>query len=108
MQKRWKELALIHDLDISVSGIPAITSYKFNSRNSLEYKTLITQEMLKKGFLASTNFYACTDHSFKYLDMYFSALDEIFKKIKKCESEILDLATLLEGPICHSGFKRLN
>ena len=108
MQKRWKELALIHDLDISISGIPAITSYKFNSRNSLEYKTLVTQEMLKKGFLASTNFYACTEHSFKYLEMYFSELNEIFKKIKKCESETIDLATLLEGPTCHSGFKRLN
>ena len=108
MQKKWKELALIYDLDISIRGIPAMTSYNFNSRNSLEYKTLVTQEMLKKGFLASTNFYACTEHSFEYLEMYFSVLNDIFKKIKKCESEILDIKTLLDGPICHFGFKRLN
>ena len=108
MQNGWMRLSENHDLDISISGIPAMTSYTFNSRNALEYKTLITQEMLKKGFLASTIFYACTEHKDKYLSKYFEELDSIYKIIGKCESEVLDVNALLEGPVCHSGFKRLN
>lgn len=108
MQKGWLALAEKNDLDITVSGIPAMTSYRFNSRNALEYKTLITQEMLKKGFLASTIFYACTEHTDEHLGNYFDELDKIYKTISKCESEKLNINTLLEGPVCHSGFKRLN
>ena len=46
-----------NSLDITIIGIPSLSSYKFNSNNDL-YQTFITQEMLKKGFLASNRFYA--------------------------------------------------
>ena len=36
----------------SISGIPAMASYKFNSENFLKYKTLISQEMLKRRLAA--------------------------------------------------------
>ena len=108
MQEGWLALAKKNNLDITVSGIPAMTSYSFNSRNALEYKTFITQEMLKKGFLASTIFYACTEHTDEHLSNYFDELDKIYKTISECESEKLNINTLLDGPVCHSGFKRLN
>lgn len=108
MQKGWLSLAKNNNLDITVSGISAMTSYAFNSKNAIAYKTLITQEMLKKGFLASTNFYACTEHTNEDLNLYFDCLSDIYNTISKCESEVLDINSLLEGPICHSGFKRLN
>jgi len=108
MQKGWLKLAEANNLDITVSGIPALTTYTFNNDNAAAYKTLITQEMLKKGILASTQFYACTQHTTKNLDTYFDLLNDIYKKIRKCESEFLDINSLLDGPICHSGFKRLN
>ena len=108
MQKGWLQLAEANNLDITVSGIPALTTYAFNSDNAAAYKTLITQEMLKKGFLASTQFYACTKHNDNHLKLYFDALDDIYKQIYKCESEVLNINNLLDGPICHSGFKRLN
>jgi glutamate-1-semialdehyde aminotransferase len=108
MQIGWSNLALKHNLKIDISGIPAMTSYVFKSRNSLKYKTLIAQEMLKKGFLASTIFYACTEHKDEYLNKYLFELDKVYNIISKCESEILDIDKLLEGPVCHSGFERLN
>jgi glutamate-1-semialdehyde 2,1-aminomutase len=108
MQKGWKDLANSHALDITVSGIPAMTTYAFNCKNAMKYKTLITQEMLKKGFLASTNFYACTQHTDKHLDIYLDNLSDIYNTISKCESGNLDINNLLNGPVCHSGFKRLN
>jgi glutamate-1-semialdehyde 2,1-aminomutase len=108
MQKGWLELAENHGIGISVSGIPSLSTYSFKSQNALKYKTLITQEMLKKGFLASTNFYACTEHHDIYFVSYFDALNNIYKTISECEKGNIDIDKLLEGPVCHSGFKRLN
>ena len=108
MQKGWSDLGKSNNLDITISGLPPITNYRFNSSYMLEYKTFVTQEMLKKGFLASTNFYACIEHSDDLMNLYFDSLNEIFKIISKCESEELNILDLLEGPVCHSGFERLN
>ena len=44
-------------------GLPALTGFTIKSENSLAYKTLITQEMLKKGYLAGTSVYVSTEHS---------------------------------------------
>ena len=94
-------------MDISTWGLPSLSGYSFNSPNALVYKTYITQEMLKKGYLASNCVYACIEHTKDLVDGYFAELDPIFETIKKCE-EGSDMNKLLEGPLCHSGFKRLN
>lgn len=108
MQEGWQKVADNHSLSITISGIPSLTTYAFNSENALLYKTFITQEMLKKGFLASTNFYASIAHEDSDFENYFSELDTVYKKIKDHENGTIDINSLLEGPICHSGFKRLN
>lgn len=108
MREGWKSLADAYNLNISISGLPAISSYNFISNKSQEYKTFITQEMLKKGYLASTNFYASTAHNSKIINEYLELLDPIYHKIYKCENEMLKIEDLLDGPVCHSGFKRLN
>ncbi len=108
IQKGWAALAKSNNLDIEIYGLPPITSYTFNYSNALEYKTFVSQEMLKKGFLASTYFYACIDHTDDLINLYFECLDEVFKIIGKCESKKLDIMQLLDGPVCHSGFQRLN
>tara|TARA_B100001093_G_scaffold520184_1_gene613419 strand:+ start:6902 stop:8209 length:1308 start_codon:yes stop_codon:yes gene_type:complete len=108
MRKGWIELANKHDIDITVSGIPSLSTYSFNSKNGLEYKTFITQEMLKKGFLASTIFYACIAHTDEKIRAYLNALDEVYDTISQCEKGNKIISELLEGPVCHSGFKRLN
>ena len=64
--------------------------------------------MLKKGYLASTNFFASTAHEDGHLDAYFDGLNDIYATIAKCESEVLNSDDLLDGPVCHSGFTRLN
>jgi glutamate-1-semialdehyde 2,1-aminomutase len=105
--KQWKEMASHHELSLNVFGLPALISYTFNSPNSMEYKTLITQEMLKKGFLACNRVYVCTMHSYEILDSYLYEMNKIFALIKECE-EGRDINKLLDGPVCHGGFKRLN
>lgn len=108
MRNGWQKLADAYHLSITISGIPALSTYSFNSPDAMAYKTLITQEMLKKGFLASTNFYASTAHNDENLDLYFNALEDVYKSISECINGKLKIENLLEGPICHGGFKRLN
>lgn len=108
MRNGWQKLADLHGLEISISGIPSLSTYSFNSPNQLQYKTLIAQEMLEKGFLASTNFYSATVHTSTELEAYFNALDEVYTLIANCEKGSLKVEQLLKGPVCHGGFKRLN
>ncbi len=103
----WERLAQKHGLQISVSGLPSMTGFGFASPRALAYKTLITQEMLSKGYLASTGVYVCTEHTPAIVDAYFEALDPVFGLIAECENG-RDVGTLLKGPVCHGGFKRLN
>ena len=107
IREKLKDLAFANDLDITFSGIPALTTFSFNSDNDLEYKTLITQEMLKKNFLATNAIYTCINHTPNVVDDFILALDPIFKDIKECENG-KNVKKLLEGPTCHSSFKRLN
>jgi len=104
---KWKKMADKYALSIVTNGLPALTGFSFNSPNALAYKTLITQEMLAKGYLAATSVYACTEHTPEIIGHYFQALEQIFATIKECE-EGRDVMSLLKGPVCHGGFKRLN
>lgn len=108
IQCGWSEIAATHNLKISLSGIPALCSFSFNSSHSLEYKTLISQEMLRRGYLAGTSVYVSTEHTLEIVNRYLDDLDPIFRLINQCEQGLQDVGELLEGPVCHSGFKRLN
>jgi glutamate-1-semialdehyde 2,1-aminomutase len=107
IRKRWQALADAHGLTIEHWGLPALAGFTIKSDNALAYKTLITQEMLAKGFLAGNSVYTSLAHTPDVVARYFDALDPIFRTIKSCEDGA-DVMALLKGPVCHSGFKRLN
>ena len=63
--------------------------------------------MLKEGFLAVNTVFVCIEHKPDFIDTYFDKLDPIFSLIAECENgKTVD--EFLEGPVCHSGFMRLN
>jgi glutamate-1-semialdehyde 2,1-aminomutase len=107
IRRRWQELAAKHGLDLDHWGLPALTGFSFKGDNALAYKTLVTQEMLKKGYLAGNSVYVCTEHTPDVVDGYFDALDPVFALVRECQDG-RDFTKLLDGPICHAGFKRLN
>ena len=107
LRKSWQEVADVHGIKIKHNGIDALAGFTIDSTKAREYKTLITQEMLKKGYLASTSCYASTTHTKEIIDNYIEVLEPIFKLISQCENG-RDINSLLEGPVCHGGFKRLN
>lgn len=107
IQSQWKKIAIENCVNIDIAGLPALTSFSFQSKDNLKYKTLITQEMLKEGFLASNAVYTCVLHTPEVLNNYFEKINNIFKIIRECE-EGRNIDSLLMSPVCHSGFKRLN
>ena len=107
MQYYWQQIANSTDLSMKIAGFPAISSFYFESLDNLLYKTYITQEMLKKGYLASNMFYASTAHEPKILDKYF---EDFSKTINELENAVEKNVLLdkIDGRICKSGFGRLN
>ena len=107
IRKIWQDTAQRNGLEISINGLPALSSYSIISDKSMAYKTYITQEFLKRGYLAGTILYASSAHDHDRFSEYEEILDKIYCTISECENG-RDIEKLLEGPICHSGFKRLN
>ena len=105
--EQWQSVAKSTGIAIKISGLPALTSFSVDSKFALEYKTLITQEMLKKSYLAGTSVYVATVHTKEIVDRFFAELEPVFALIKECEDG-RDVNALLDGPTCSSGFKRLN
>lgn len=104
----WEQIASAYNVKINVTGLPSLATFSFLSQRSLEYKTYLTQEMLKEGYLASNAFYASTAHNPEVIRCYLSKLEPIFSLISKCENDLENIEQFLDGPVCHSGFKRLN
>ena len=105
--ERWRVLAEKYDLPIRFSGISSLPGFTIDSDNWLQYKTYISQEMLRRGFLASNILYASVAHDAKVLDWYFENLQPVFADIRDCEDGRA-IESLLVGEPCHSGCRRLN
>jgi glutamate-1-semialdehyde aminotransferase len=102
----WKNLAKKYDLNISVIEPNSLIMFKFNYDNANELKTLFTQEMLKKGFLASTSVYVSYSHKEEHIEKYLEKVDEVFRFIKQA-IENNKVKELLEGPAAYNDFRRL-
>jgi glutamate-1-semialdehyde aminotransferase len=106
VQASWRDLALKHSIDIEVSGMPSLSHFSFNAPHPLALKTLFTQMMIDKGYLATTAFYASYAHKTGIVDNYLNAVDEVFQAMGKMIRDN-SVEEHLRSPVCHSGFKRL-
>ena len=108
IQEGWKKLALENKIELKHAGIPALSTFSIESENWLKYKTFITQEMLKKGWLAGSSVYVCIGHTDSVIENYMNELNPILGTISEFIESHRDITELLEGPVSHGGFKRLN
>jgi len=107
IQSGWNTAAKKTGLSINVSSIYPLSHFEFVYDNKLVLKTLFTQEMLVRGFLATNSFYCCFAHTENIVQHYLSTVEEVFSFIKKSINDNSS-EKLLKGPVCQSGFKRLN
>lgn len=108
IRRGWQGVADAAGLELSHWGIPALAGFTVSCADPLAAKTFVTQEMLKQGFLAGNSFYASTAHDEKVVDEYLERLLPIFVRIANNQGDSAALASLLEQPIAHAGFQRLN
>ena len=108
IQLQWQKIAKKNNINILISGIPALSTFSIVSNDWLKYKTFLTQEMLKKGYLAGNAFFVSIAHEKNILIKYLENLDQIFYKISKFENKDKNIDEFIDGEVCHSGFKRLN
>ncbi len=94
-------------LDVEVVGMPAVPILAIKEEKPLVLKTLITQEMLKMGFLASNVIFVSSAHTEEVIDEYLKNMEDVLSRIVLAKKNG-KLENMLEGPVCHGGFKRLN
>lgn len=106
IQKGWQEASDRVGLKVDIGGIPPVSHLGFQYEESQALHTLFTQLMLEKGFLAAKAFYATYAHQQTHVDLYLSAVSEVFMRL----AEALDskkVMEMLKGPVAHTGFHRL-
>jgi glutamate-1-semialdehyde 2,1-aminomutase len=106
IQSGWRTAATQAKLAIRVSGIPPLSHFSFDHEDGESTRTLFTQIMLEKGFLATNSFYAAYAHQPDHVRCYIAAVAEAFSEIAEALNRN-EVVPKLKGPIAHSGFRRL-
>ncbi len=102
----WTKLINEYNLDFEILPPNPLITLNFNYENALEIKTLLIQEMLKRGYLTSVSVYTNYSHTKEHVDNYLSNLNDVFALIKKALDNN-NISHFLDGPIVHKGFQRL-
>jgi glutamate-1-semialdehyde aminotransferase len=106
IQAGWRLAADRAGLSLTVGGIPPLSHFSLNYENAQAIRTLFTQMMLEKGFLASNAFYATYAHQYDHVESYLTAVEETFALLVELITRG-DVEGNLKGPVAHSGFRRL-
>lgn len=106
VQNLWKDLADEAGLNINVNGLPTLGHFEIEGKDSLMLRTLFTQMMLDRGYLAWCQFKVSYAHKHEHIEAYKTACREVFHIIH----DIIEKGTeenILKGTVSHAGFKRL-
>lgn len=103
----WRAAAAAAKLEVEIYGIPPIGHIGFkNSKPPTALRSLFTQLMLDRGYLAKDAFYAMYAHTDEHVDGYIAACGEAFE-IMAGALKAGTVEDMLRGPVAHSGFQRL-
>lgn len=109
IQNGWKTKAEEAGLKIEIGGILPMSHFTIiGSESPLVYKTFVTQEMLKRGYIASNSFYTSNAHSVEIINTYLEHIGCVFEQIAELMNKGISVESQLEYGVCQSGFGRLN
>jgi glutamate-1-semialdehyde 2,1-aminomutase len=106
IQAAWQRAAATARLALSVGGIAPLAHFSLDVEGAQSVRTLFTQSMLERGFLAGAAFYATYAQSDSDIEEYSAAVQEVFLELEQA-IESRTVKTLLKGPVAHKGFYRL-
>jgi len=106
VQEYWQQLSEKHGLATEVSGYSCLAHFTFRHELSNALRTLYTQLMLERGFLAGALLYPTLAHTDEITEQYGAAIDEVFGEIATALAAG-KIEERLKGPVAHSTFQRL-
>ena len=106
VKEGWSSAASKAGLTLEVGGIDPLAHFSFAGEEKQALRTLFTQMMLERGYLATSAFYATYAHQDEHVDCYITAVNEVFKLLAKAAKENT-IMKQLKGPVAHTGFARL-
>jgi glutamate-1-semialdehyde 2,1-aminomutase len=102
----WEAAAKRAGLQLEVGGMAPLGHLAFTGDQKQAARTLFTQLMLERGFLASSGFYATYAHQDEHVESYLDAVEEVFVIVAEALEQHTVIAQL-KGPVAHTGFRRL-
>ena len=106
VQMGWQAAAESASLSIHVDGIAPLAHFAFECIEAQALRTLFTQLMLERGFLATHSFYATYAHQSSHIENYLTHVREVFEILAQTVKSGT-IESQLHGPVAHSGFQRL-
>lgn len=106
VQAGWRVAAERVGLELEIGGIAPLGHFAFVGEERQTARTLFTQLMLERGFLASGAFYATFAHEDQHIESYLEATQEIFGIVAQALQDNT-VTQQLAGPVAHTGFRRL-
>jgi glutamate-1-semialdehyde aminotransferase len=99
VKRIWQEEAEENSLQIEITEIDPLATFQFTNDSHLTLMTLYTQEMVKWGFLASSQFRASYAHKPEHVCQFDVAVQAVFK-------DMADGSAKLEGPPAQGGVRK--
>ena len=106
VREGWRKLGERHRVPITVGGRPEMATFGFDHPEAAALITLLTAEMLKRGYLACGYFNPMLAHEPRHVDAFLAALDEVLGEIAKAIAAG-NIRDRIGGPVKHTHFARL-
>ena len=107
IKSSWQTHAQAHAVPIEIeAGFDCMSHIRFVHEQANELRTLYTQLLLGRGFLASAGVYPTLALTDDILDRFDDALDPVFKELGEAIRQD-NIVERLRGPAAHTGFRRL-
>ena len=83
IKKELKNIASNYKIDLEIAGLKPKINFDFKYKNANFLNKKFTEQMLKRGFLASKQIYISIAHTPEIINKYLDNLDKVFKNISK-------------------------
>jgi glutamate-1-semialdehyde aminotransferase len=107
LQTGLKEVATKNNIEIEINGLEPLTHFSFPYDQGQAMRTLFTQEMLDRDYIADHNIYLSYSHTEEKINSYLDTVDEVFSIVETARNDGT-VKDQLRGPVAHSKFERLN
>ncbi len=106
VREGWSRAAERAGLSIKINGLLPLLNFTFESPHNDALATLLTQNMLTRGYIAAPRFNATFAHKHEIVEQYLHDIEQEFYVLAEAIRNG-DVEHRLQGPVRHSEFRRL-